>query len=478
MSESDEIELWCWVLGDPYERVFSVTIKRSASIQDLKKAIKGEKQSFTGVDADSIDLYKFQLPLKDFKDHAQSIDLANGEKLKSFEEVLFYWVEAPGEVLSMILPRPAGKGFAKLQSLLDAQHPEHNFDDYVSSDVLATKAAFLRDQKAELETKVVDDGLVLQLELSCQPPSADVVVEDRIVGDGDVVDDDVDNTHEAMAIFPYTFQYMDLTDLQLKEVLCVPKLMLFRNDYVTMIDIFNKREKGTKGSAVFSGQPGIGKTCMLYYILILCIILGRPIVFQDIFGKVFVIGTTVLPLGTPGISIDAEDVLALVDADNVACQPDDYLLNHKQYRILLTSPPKPQNHRKWLHQIVGPRATSMMDLWSREELVVASLLLEREDITPKRLQEASRICGNIPRECFSAAVSPDALQDAEKTIKGAIKNSNNLSDAFRRVSVGGETVIHRIFQIRPSSERRLWIDCFVEPVSDWSFLELLDELYQ
>lgn len=370
------------------------------------------------------------------------------------------------------------EGFAKLQSLLDAQHPERNFDDYVSSDVLATKAAFLRDQKAELETKVVDDGLVPQLELSCQPPSADVVVEDRIVGDGDVVDDDVDNTHEAMAIFPYTFQYMDLTDLQLKEVLCVPKLMLFRNDYVTMIDIFNKREKGTKGSAVFSGQPGIGKTCMLYYILILCIILGRPIVFQDIFGKVFVIGTTVLPLGTPGISIDAEDVLALVDADNVACQPDNYLLNHKQYRILLTSPPKPQNHRKWLHQIVGPRATFMMNLWSREELVVASLLLEREDITPKRLQEASRICGNIPRECFSAAVSPDALQDAEKTIKGAIKNSNNLSDAFRRVSVGGETVIHRIFQIRPSSERRLWIDCFVEPVSDWSFLELLDELYQ
>ena len=51
----------------------------------------------------------FQLPLKDFNaEDAQSIDL--GEELKSFKRVSFYWVEAPGKVLSIILklPRPAG----------------------------------------------------------------------------------------------------------------------------------------------------------------------------------------------------------------------------------------------------------------------------------------------------------------------------------------------------------------------------------
>ena len=46
MSESDKIRLWCWVLGDPYERVFSVIIKRSADIEDLKKAIIQRKPSF------------------------------------------------------------------------------------------------------------------------------------------------------------------------------------------------------------------------------------------------------------------------------------------------------------------------------------------------------------------------------------------------------------------------------------------------
>ena len=69
-----------------------------------------------------------------------------------------------------------------------------------------------------------------------------------------------------------------------------------------------------EGSAVFSGQPGIGehyywyltvtsinelgKTCILYSILILCIILARPIVSQDVRGKVYIIGDAVRPLGT------------------------------------------------------------------------------------------------------------------------------------------------------------------------------------
>ena len=40
MSASDEIKLWCWVLGDTCERVFPVI--SSAHIEDLKKAIKGK----------------------------------------------------------------------------------------------------------------------------------------------------------------------------------------------------------------------------------------------------------------------------------------------------------------------------------------------------------------------------------------------------------------------------------------------------
>jgi hypothetical protein len=110
--------------------------------------------------------------------------------------------------------------------------------------------------------------------------------------------------------------------------------------------------------------------------------------------------------------------------------------------------------------------------------MIYRLFLQSNDVTLKQLQEASRICGNIPRVCFEAAISPTALRDAQDDIRGAIAKTEGLSDAVNDMRMGGETVIHRVFQIRPSYKERLWNSCIVEPVSDWAFsqmMELLDE---
>jgi hypothetical protein len=61
------------------------------------------------------------------------------------------------------------------------------------------------------------------------------------------------------AIFPCTIQYMDLTVLKLVNSIRVPQLALLRKEWGNMVDIFNERKKGTRGSAVFTGQPGIGE---------------------------------------------------------------------------------------------------------------------------------------------------------------------------------------------------------------------------
>jgi hypothetical protein len=89
----------------------------------------------------------------------------------------------------------------------------------------------------------------------------DAVVDDAMDTD---LNRDVDThmahlSEEATAIFPYTIRYMDLTVLESKMDLRVPQLMLFRNEWNTMIGIFNKRKKCMRGSAVFTGQPGIGE---------------------------------------------------------------------------------------------------------------------------------------------------------------------------------------------------------------------------
>ena len=131
--------------------------------------------------------------------------------------------------------------FTKLQSLLDALNPERNSDEYVSEDVLATKAAFLRERSSDLEPDLVDGLVPRPVLVACQPPSSDVLDENGIVGNHGIMGDDnddiamvIDDTrlpNDATAIFPYTIQYVDLTVLRCKERPRVPQLMLFRNEW-------------------------------------------------------------------------------------------------------------------------------------------------------------------------------------------------------------------------------------------------------
>ena len=58
MSDSDNIKLWCWVLGDKPAQVFSVSIERGASIEYLRETIQRQKSSFEDITASALDLYK------------------------------------------------------------------------------------------------------------------------------------------------------------------------------------------------------------------------------------------------------------------------------------------------------------------------------------------------------------------------------------------------------------------------------------
>ena len=155
--------------------------------------------------------------------------------------------------------------FCELQSLLDIENPGRTSDFYVAEDVLAKKSEFLHKNSDSLETDF-GNGLAPRLVFDASRPPSSVNVDDDVA---DVADDamDIDPDHgyadfhmnhlsnEATAIFPYTIRYVDLTVLKLQNDLRVPLLMLFRNEWGSMIDIFNE----SQGSAVFTGQPGIGE---------------------------------------------------------------------------------------------------------------------------------------------------------------------------------------------------------------------------
>ena len=258
--------------------------------------------------------------------------------------------------------------FIELQRTLDELNPERMSEFYVAKNVLATKSAFLLPKSTPLKPDVVD-GLIPRLVFDTSQLPSEVVVNDD--ADDDAVADDATNidpdysssrhdmadlSNEAKAIFPYTIRYLDLTGLELEEDLLVPQLMLFRNEWDSMIDIFNKRTNGIRGSAVFTGQPGIGEH--YYWHLIITSnqqtrgkmpVVFRPyslylfrqqIVFQDIDGKAFIIDDTVRPLmDAPAVSEGITDILALVDADAKSCEPNEDLFKVGNLRIPLTSSP-------------------------------------------------------------------------------------------------------------------------------------------
>ena len=82
-----------------------------------------------------------------------------------------------------------------------------------------------------------------------------------------------------------------------------------------------------------------GKTCLLYYILILCLILSQPIMFQDIGGKVFLIDDEVWHKNGR-VVVPGDDVLTLIDVDGEFSIPDSHLLDAVNLRVLLVSLPR------------------------------------------------------------------------------------------------------------------------------------------
>jgi hypothetical protein len=102
------------------------------------------------------------------------------------------------------------------------------------------------------------------------------------------------------------------------------------------------------------------------------------------------------------------------------------------------------------------------------------LFLADVDITLKRFHDITSICGHIPRRCFKAALSLEALSTATRVILAAIDETKKLSDAVTKVHNGQP--IHRAFKIFPSPKSRFFINCLVRPVSDWAFSQMMVEL--
>jgi hypothetical protein len=180
--------------------------------------------------------------------------------------------------------------FIELQSNLHHLNPSRNHKNYVAGNVLETKINFLRSRTATHRLTTTTDSLVPKVVLHSSEgliPADTMYVDvsinsEKIVkqqehcedkefdedSEGEVDDED-DNSYiykdaailsnGPTAVLPCTIRYMDLTCLNLQYFTRVSRVLLIRDEWDAVVDIFNKREIGIEGSVLWTGQEGTGK---------------------------------------------------------------------------------------------------------------------------------------------------------------------------------------------------------------------------
>ncbi|EDR08045.1 uncharacterized protein LACBIDRAFT_327283 [Laccaria bicolor S238N-H82] len=367
--------------------------------------------------------------------------------------------------------------FVELQLELQSVNPSRTEPSYKAHDVLKVKAEFLHRKSCEATWEPNTDELVPSVSRVVTSPST---LDDAMDVDANpapepdncpsyIIADakELSSFTGSTAVFPCTIRYMDLTTFDLK-IPTLKRLTLIRDEWNTMIDLFNGRKRGVLGSAVFTGSPGIGKTCLLYYILILCFIKAQPVVFQDTCGDVYLI-TDEVRSQSRDIRIAGDDVLTLIDADGSTCQPYKYIFHNTNLYVLLTSSPRSRKDRKWL------KSGLCSSLWSTAYFF--RLFIAEKDITLSRFWKTYKICGSVPRQFLHAAESCEARKTVQTEISDVIQKSKDVKAAMDGV-VGDEVVPHRAFAVYPSTKVRLLTGCHVKAISKGAMNTIIKALHK
>ncbi|KAH9164837.1 hypothetical protein EDB89DRAFT_385511 [Lactarius sanguifluus] len=227
--------------------------------------------------------------------------------------------------------------------------------------------------------------------------------------------------------------------------------LLVRPEYDVAWDDFDydtARKKGQRG-VVVTGQPGIGKTCFLYYLLFRLLSEGTPVSLQR--------SNHILVFQDDGVyryPQDAEpDCLpartwALSDSGHRAKQPCDVFFDAtEQYAawIIQTTPPLEERWREWAKQLTA--VTFVMNGFSAAEITALSKV---QGLDASALLRNYEKWGPSARTCVRLARDPAGERYHAMVV-------NNAADAFverppSRTSFDAIEVFHVLFSVRPEGE--------------------------
>ena len=139
--------------------------------------------------------------------------------------------------------------YNKLQESMTKLYPNREDNDYLDG-VLAAKLAVLQSKNNH---SVADHGPE-----HIVPPTHHDHDDDHTGGDNEV-------DEEIRSLFPFSLQYLDLSSLNLQfRPWHLPLPLLVRQEYDFLTRLLDDLPKGRSGSAIITGQPGIGGTLSFF----------------------------------------------------------------------------------------------------------------------------------------------------------------------------------------------------------------------
>ncbi|KAH9030527.1 hypothetical protein EDB85DRAFT_1429344 [Lactarius pseudohatsudake] len=229
-------------------------------------------------------------------------------------------------------------------------------------------------------------------------------------------------------------------------------VLLVRNEYkVAYPTLRSYKTNPRSGGVVVTGQPGIGKTCFLYYLL-LRLLNARDtvafqlnenfILFQDSGVRIF--GTTSIyarriPTGTWLLTDSCDGFEKPCAAFNAASKG-------KNGWIVQTTSPNPDSWTRWHKE----RTADMywMDVFPLNELNALGTIL---DLNLRSLRDNYDLWGPSARTCI-LLTDPNQVRHHRLAVASAAYQFTNNVKQFDGLNVA--LVSHRLFAVRPTKDSR------------------------
>lgn len=244
-----------------------------------------------------------------------------------------------------------------------------------------------------------------------------------------------------------------IVDLGLKALSYKAKFLLVRKEF----EIAHKELEGfnappnESGGVVVTGQPGIGKTCFLYYLLLQLLCEKKTVAFQVnnhfvLFQEAGVhFARNSSGSEDAGIAIPHE-TWVLTDSHTDYAQPCKAFVTASENGawIVQTTAPSSKNWRRW--HTDQEAYTYWMDVSSFDELSVLGAILH---LDLKCLHDNYYLWGPVTRTCITLA-DPKRLGHHEMAV--AVAALRFTKDVIQFGDLDSLTVSHQLFSVRPNLE--------------------------